>query len=231
MTAYATKFQGAESVVRYQRKLDNRIDRLRHRIERDFLARYAKGDLFDCTIGVGRFIGALPDVKQYAGLDLSQEFVDYVRQSHQGVRAYVGDLTQTIDEPDDRFDCVICLRSLSAIGSTRAIVREMVRIARPGGLVILDYGRKPSRATLNGREVVIDGEDIDDVLATAGVDVIERFRCDALLTRLKKRNRVFRFFDHGPGSYIPVPVLLAAESLAAGVFWERQIVVARKPSK
>jgi SAM-dependent methyltransferase len=229
MAVYATKFQGAESVARYQRKLSNRIDRLRHEVERGFLARHAAGDLFDCTIGVGRFIGRLPQVKSYSGFDLSREFVEYVRQNHQDVRAYVGDLTQVIDEPDNSFDCVICLRSLSAIGSTAAIVREMVRITRPGGLIILDYGRKPSRATLDGQDVIIDGEDIDAVLATAGVDVIDRRRCDALLTRIKKRNRIFRFFDKGLGAYIPAPFLLAVESLAAGVFWERQIVVARKP--
>src|SRR4051794_4194500 len=145
MAVYATKFQGAESVARYQRKLDNRIDRLRHEIERGFLARQAAGDLFDCTIGVGRFIGTLPQVRLYSRFDLSEEFVQYVLQCYQGVRAYVGDLTQAIDEPDNRFDCVMCLRSLSAIGSTSAIVREMVRIARPGGLIILDYGRRPSR--------------------------------------------------------------------------------------
>src|SRR5215475_4830752 len=206
MAVYATKFQGAESVARYQRKLGNRIDRLRHEIEREFLARHAAGDLFDCTIGVGRFIGTLPKVRSYSGLDLSQEFVEYVRQNHQDVRAYVGDLTQAIDEPDDRFDCVLCLRSLSAIGSTNNIVREMVRITRPGGLIILDYGRKPSRATLNGQEIAIDNEDIDGVLAAAGVDIIDRYHCDALLTRAKKRNRIFRFFDKGLGSYIPAPL-------------------------
>jgi SAM-dependent methyltransferase len=228
MAVYATKFQGAESVARYQRKLGNRIDRLRHDIERDFLARYAAGNLFDCTIGVGRFIGTLPQVKSYSGLDLSLEFVEYVRQSHQGVRAYVGDLTKTIDEPDNNFDCVICLRSLSAIGSTPAIIGEMVRIARPGGLIIVDYGRKPSRVTLNGQDVIIDGADIDAILGTSGVDVIDRCRCDAVLTRLKKRNRVFSFFDKGLGSYIPAKLLLAMESLAASAFWERQIIVARK---
>jgi SAM-dependent methyltransferase len=228
MAVYATKFQGAGSVARYQRKLGNRIDRLRHEIERDFLARHAAGDLFDCTIGVGRFIGTLPKVRSYSGLDLSQEFVEYVRQEHQDVRAYVGDLTQAIDEPNDRFDSVICLRSLSAIGSTDTIVREIVRITRPGGLIILDYGRRPSRATLNGQDVVIDGEDIDAILATAGVDVIDRCRCDALLTRLKKRTRVFRFFDKGVGSHIPAPILRALETLTASVLWERQILVARK---
>jgi len=229
MAVYASKFQGAESVARYQRKLGNRIDLLRHDIERDFLARHAAGDLFDCTIGVGRFIGTLPQVWSYSGLDLSQEFVEYVQQSHQGVRAYVGDLTRAIDERDDSFDCVICLRSLSAIGSTRAIVREMARITRPGGLVILDYGRKPSRGMLNGEEVVIDGEDIDAALSAAGIDVIDRCRCDALLTRMKKRARVFKFFDKGLGSRIPASLLLAAESLASGALWERQIIVARKP--
>lgn len=228
MAVYATKFQGAESVARYQRKLGNRIDRLRHRIERDFLARHAAGDLFDCTIGIGRFIGTLPNVRSYSGLDLSREFVEHVRQSHQDVRAYVGDLTKQIDEPDNRFDCVICLRSLSAIGSTRAIVREMVRIARSGGLIILDYGRKPSRATLNGQDVIVDGDDIEAVLAEAGVEIMDRCRCDALLTRVKKHNRAFRFFDKGLGSRIPASLLLAGESLAVGILWERQIIVARK---
>jgi len=228
MDVYGGKHQGSQAVERYWRKLSNRIDRLRHGIEHDVLSVHAYGAVFDCTIGVGRFLGTLPKVTSESGMDISEEFVSHVREAHQNVMAVTGDLSVGIAEPDNRFDTVICLRSLSAIGGLAAILPDMVRIAKPGGHVIVDYGRRPVTVTLNGQAVTTDGEDFDGIVRDLNADTVARVFCDGLLTRLKRRGRIFRFFTQGPGRYIPDSMLLGLERMAVPLFWERQIVVLRK---
>ncbi len=228
MTAYAGKHQGGSAVARYQRKLDNRIDRLRHGEEVKLLARYAKGAVYDCTIGTGRFIGLLPQVTSYGGMDASAEFVSYVTSANPEVAASVRDLTNGIDEPDGTYDCVICLRSLSGIGHLPTIVPAMVRVTKPGGLIILDYGRRPVEVKLDGHTTVLDGEDLDGVLAHVDASLVERHLCDAVLTRLKRAPRLFRLINGRLGRLLPDAALNAVERIAAPIWWERQILVLRR---
>jgi len=228
MDTYAKKFSGSKAVARYQAKLANRIDRIRHQLELAILLRHATGRVFDCTIGIGRFVRTLPNVTSYEGSDLSPEFVDYVRRMFPEVRCYEGNLLDGIAEPDDAYDCVICLRSLSAIGHLDKILGEMVRIAAPGGLVILDYGRKPITLNLNCEQITVDGANAEAAIAQLSADVVEVARCDALLTRAKRSARLFRVLTGKAGRFIPDRVLRAIETCAAYFFWERQIVVLRK---
>src|SRR3569833_2956551 len=203
MDAYARKHAGSNAVARYQAKFANRIDRIRHDIEQAFLARHVRGRVFDCTIGIGRFIDGLPGATSYEGLDLSPEFVDYVRHKFPGTRCYEGNLVGGLPAPDNAYDCVICLRSLSAIGHLDAILTDMIRIAAPGGLVIVDYGRKAATLVLNGEHVVVDGANAQDAIARLAAEPIEVLRCDALLTRIKKSSRLFRLVTGPRGRIIP----------------------------
>lgn len=225
---YAQKHQGGDAVARYQRKLSNRIDRIRHGIELDLLRRHARGHLFDCTLGTGRFVGLLPGVSAYSGTDISAEFVAHVQASHPDVEARVGDLTKGIDAPDSAYDCVICLRSLSGIGHLATILPEMVRITRPGGTIVLDYGRKAVEVVLNGQRTVLDGEDLDGVLSRLDADIVERRHCDAVLTRIKRVPRLFRLLNGRFGRFVPDAFLVALERAVAPMLWERQIIVLRK---
>ena len=216
-------------MARYFRKLDNRIDALRHREELAILRRWLRGRVFDCTIGVGRFIGQLPGVSAYEGMDLSAEFVAYVTREYPQVPAKVADLTAGISQPDDRFDSVICLRSLSAIGQLHRILHEMLRVARPGGIVVVDYGRRARpEARVRGESIAIDSEDFDGAIAESGAEVMARYRVDALLTRVKVRLRIFRFLNGGLGWLVPDWMLMLAERCFAPLLWQRQIVVLRK---
>lgn len=228
MTGYSGKFQGSAAVERYKRKLDNRIDRLRHDVELEILKRYAHGALFDCTIGVGRFIGKLPHVTSYSGMDLSAEFVDHVKVAYPGTDAAVADLTRGIDRPADTFDTVLLLRSLSAIGSEAEIILELVRIARPGGAIIVDYGSKPSQTIIDGSTVWVDRASIHDIIKSVPVDLVECIKVDGVVTRLKRHPRVFRALHSRAGCLVPDLALDAAERLAAPLLPERHIFVLRK---
>jgi SAM-dependent methyltransferase len=228
MDVYARKHAGSGAVARYQAKFANRIDGIRHDIEQGFLARHARGRLFDCTIGIGRFIGTLPNVTSYEGLDLSPEFIDHVRRTFPGTHCYEGNLISGIPESNNSYDCVICLRSLSAIGHLDSILADLMRIAAPGGVVIVDYGRKPNTLILNGESVVVDGASAEDAVARLPADVVEILRCDALLTRVKRSTRLFRLLTGPLGRLLPDALIRFAESCATPFFWERQIVVLRK---
>jgi SAM-dependent methyltransferase len=226
---YSQAFQGGDAVARYFRKLENRIDVLRDRQEAEILGRRLSGRLFDCTIGVGRFIGRLPQVTSYAGMDLSAEFVDFVRGRYPGMLAQVGDLTRGIEQPDGSYDSVMCLRSLSAIGQVERILAEMVRIVRPGGIVALDYGRAERRRfAMRGAAVRIDAEDLDAAIGKCNVEIVERIRVDGILARLKMRLRVFRFLTGRHGGWVPDSLLMLAERALAPLLWQREIVLLRK---
>lgn len=225
---YAALFQGADAVARYKRKFDNNIDRVRHSIECEILARLLDGSVFDCTIGVGRFIGVLPGVTRIDGMDLSHEFVKYSSTLSSGGNFFVGDLTRPLPVRSAAYDNVICLRSLSGIGRLAVILPELVRIVRPGGLVVIDYGRKATMSHVKGVRTLLDGEDIEEVLCTLDADVSERAYLDAFLSRAKISDRVFRFLTGAGRHFFSETALRALESLFCKFWWQRQIIVLRR---
>jgi len=225
---YAQLFQGSEAVARYQRKLGNRIDVLRDEIETQILARVLEGSVFDCTIGVGRFIGRLPKVTRYDGMDLSSEFVEHVKQLHPEGRLFTSDLTKPIPLESAAYDNLVCLRSLSGIGQLATILPEMLRVVRPGGLLVIDYGRKATMSHVKGVMSVIDGDDLEGALKNLDADVVERIHVDAALTRAKIYGRVFRFLTGPRGKMVSDATLLQAERLTAPLLWQRQIIVLKR---
>jgi SAM-dependent methyltransferase len=225
---YARLHQGVDAVARYQRKLANRIDHLRDGIETKLLARWCQRDLLDCTIGVGRFIGRLPNVTKYDGMDLSNEFVEHVRAAHPGIHVVTGDLLDGLPFPDISYDSVLCMRSLSGIGRLMTVLPEMVRVARPGGHIIFDYGRKATVLPIKGVRTLLDGEDVDAAIASLDVQLVERVHIDAFLARAKAHARLFSFLNGPRGRLVSDRVLLGLERGMAPFFWQRQIVVLRR---
>jgi SAM-dependent methyltransferase len=225
---YAQLHQGADAVARYERKLGNRIDVLRDEIEVQTLAPLLKGTLFDCTIGIGRLIGRMPGVTRYDGMDLSAEFVEHVRQKYPAANLQTGDLTAGIPVEPGSYDNVMCLRSLSGIGGLAKILPDMLRVVRPGGLMVFDYGRKPTLTVVKGQKMILDGDDLAAVLKQLDASVVTRVRLDAALTRAKIYIRVFRFLTGPRGGMISDQMLLKIERLTAPLFWQREIIVLRK---
>lgn len=225
---YAQLHQGSDAVARYKRKLDNRMDHLRHGIELELLARYCRGHVLDCTVGVGRFIGSLPNVNRYDGMDLSGEFVDYVRAAYRGTHVVKGDLLTGIPFPEASYDSALCLRSLSGIGHLSKVLPEMVRVVRPGGLVVFDYGRRATVTQVKGVRTVLDDEDVDAAIVALNAQLVERVHVDALLTRIKARARLFRFFNGPHGWLVSDKALLSLERFMVPLLWQRQIVVLQR---
>lgn len=213
MNKYATIFQGSDAVSRYLRKMDNRIESLRHKTEVKFLKHYSKGDLFDCTIGTGRLISELKNnVSSYQGMDHSQEFVAFVNGAQPNPIAKTGDLTQGIDAEADHYDTVICMRSISAIKHERDIIHEMIRITKPGGHIIFDYGTRPTSVVVRGELLKTDDASINAIIENEPVSIVKICRTDAILARIKRQPHVFRFLNGRFGFLFPNWLILAIEN-------------------
>jgi SAM-dependent methyltransferase len=139
-----------------------------------------------------------------------------------------GDLTAGIPVETGSYDNVMCLRSLSGIGGLAKILPEMLRIVRPGGLMVFDYGRRPTLTVVKGQKMILDGDDLAAVLKQLDASVVTRVHLDAALTRAKIYIRVFRFLTGPRGRMVSDQMLLKAERLTAPLFWQREIIVLRK---
>src|SRR3989339_841433 len=139
--AYTISYASENAAAEYHNKFQFRVDRLRHQLEQRLLLKYASGDLFDCSIGSGRFVKKLrPVLSNYLAMDYSPDFILFVKKNYPSLEVMQADLEQGIPQPDNRFDTVICFRTLFALNHTNLIIKEMRRIAKPGGKLIFDYG-------------------------------------------------------------------------------------------
>ena len=184
---YTRHFSDPLVVENYIKKFDGRIDRIRHAIEVRILSDWARGELFDCSIGSGRFIGELSSVTRYGGMDYSEPFLQYIRHKYPAVAVVRGDLSQGIAQKDNCFDTVMCLRTLFALNPVDKILAEMVRITRPGGRIIFDYGYGGRSVIVDGVSVSTSSREIESVLRSLPVREVARHRLDGLLTTFKRR--------------------------------------------
>lgn len=97
----------------------------------------ASGKVLDVGCGTGRFLSALPARYDRSGIDVSAKMLDYARQKGLEVEQ-----ASSAELPfgDDSFDLVATFAVLHHLIDpevVRASLGEMVRVARPGGAVIV----------------------------------------------------------------------------------------------
>lgn len=107
---------------------------------RRWICSQATGQVLEVAIGTGLNLPHYPDSIHLTGLDLSPAMLAIAReraaQLSRTVDLRTGD-AQVLDFPDDSFDTVVCTFSLCAIPDDRRAIAEMVRVLRPGGLLLL----------------------------------------------------------------------------------------------
>ncbi|MCD4686149.1 MAG: class I SAM-dependent methyltransferase [Anaerolineae bacterium] len=100
--------------------------------------------VLDVATGTGRLPLALLQQPDFQGrvfaLDLSRRMVGVAAEKLAPYRDRVTllhDSAETLLFPDDTFDLVTCLEALEFMDHPRAVLDELVRVLRPGGLLVI----------------------------------------------------------------------------------------------
>ena len=107
--------------------------------------------VLEVGIGTGLNLPLYPPAVQLTGIDLSQEMLDKAvervqRLAMPNVTLKVMDAT-AMDFADNEFDRALATYVISAVPDPVAVLREMRRVVRPGGtIVILNHFRSERRA-------------------------------------------------------------------------------------
>jgi predicted TPR repeat methyltransferase len=91
-----------------------------------------------CGTGlVGRALRGRGFSGRITGLDLSQASLELAGDSGAYDELRQADLQQRLDVEDDSVDVVVCVGVMTYLPEVEAVWRELVRVARPGGLVVV----------------------------------------------------------------------------------------------
>jgi ubiquinone/menaquinone biosynthesis C-methylase UbiE len=114
-------------------------ERLLFKDGRQWTCSQAVGDVLEIGVGTGRNLEYYPADVRVVGIDLSPAMLaaarDAARQSRRQVDLKLGD-AQELSFADESFDTVVVTLSLCAIPDEGRAIREMVRVLKPGGLLI-----------------------------------------------------------------------------------------------
>lgn len=100
--------------------------------------------VLDVATGTGRLPLALARNERFEGhtigVDLSRKMLHFGTQTifpYEQRATFIWCPAETLPFPDDSFDVVTCLEALEFMVSPRAVLHEMVRVLRPGGLLLV----------------------------------------------------------------------------------------------
>lgn len=107
---------------------------------RQWVCAKATGQTLEVAIGTGLNLPFYPDSIQLTGIDVSSRMLqiarDRARQLGRTVNLHEGD-AHALAFLDSSFDTVVCTFGLCAIPDERQALREMQRVLRPGGRLLL----------------------------------------------------------------------------------------------
>ena len=158
MNAYQG-FPGGDQLTRVQRFDTNRRVAIAgyndHRQIADLAEHYAvdlaSSNVLDWGCGHGRVIRHFADQQRVAeawGVDIDPENIAWLQENVASVRAATVPLLPPSDLPDDHFDLVYGISVMTHLtwDVQEAWLRELKRITRPGGLVLLTFAGRTSAA-------------------------------------------------------------------------------------
>lgn len=102
-----------------------------------FKSKKEKLTLLDCGAGCGTFAKEMAEHVRAVAMDDHQESLRLLRASSSSNPSAVGGSCTKIPFPDACFDMVTALDVLEHIPDDRAAAGEMIRVLRPGGLLVL----------------------------------------------------------------------------------------------
>ena len=140
--------------------------------------------VLDAGCGTGINLDYLGEFGVVTGTDASEEAIEFCRaRGHDGVvRA---DLTRLADWPDGCYDLVTALDVVEHIEDDRAAVRELVRVTRTGGHLLVTVPAFPGlwseHDEVNHHKRRYRGREIRELLTANGCDVVRFTYMNAFL--------------------------------------------------
>lgn len=115
---------------------------------REWACSHADGDVLEVAVGTGRNLAHYGGDVHLTGIEFSPAMLEIAksRAEELGIQAdlRLGDAEQ-LDFPDASFDTVLCTFALCTIPDDGQAVREMHRVLRPAGkLVLVEHVRSPN---------------------------------------------------------------------------------------
>jgi len=107
---------------------------------REWVGRRAAGEVLEVAVGTGRSLPFYDAGVTVTGVDLSPDMLELARRrAHELDRSV--DLLEADAErlpfEDERFDTVVCVLALCSIPRPPVAIREMIRVLKPGGALLL----------------------------------------------------------------------------------------------
>lgn len=120
------------------------------RIQRDY--RIAGGKVIELGCGHGRNLAVFQGANEVSGVEGLASAVEHARS--RGLNVLQADLAAPLPLPTAAFDCVMLLDVLEHLEWPQRCLQEAARIARPGGLVIVNL---PNHFTMTARVRILLG--------------------------------------------------------------------------
>ena len=106
-------------------------------VVREILGQYPAGKALDAACGTGRLASILASLgHEVVGIDSTPEMLDAAKSKAIPARFEVGDL-KAIPLPDDSMHLAVCALSLTHFADLGPPVRELARVVRTGGHVVI----------------------------------------------------------------------------------------------
>jgi ubiquinone/menaquinone biosynthesis C-methylase UbiE len=141
----------------YDQKMD-RAERL-FGDTRSWVCRQATGQVLEVAVGTGLNLGLYPEQATVTGMDLSPAMLELARKRAaelgRAVDLRVGN-AQRLEFDDASFDTVVCTFGLCAVPDDAGAVDEMVRVLRPGGVLLLADHVVSTSALIRALQAVIE---------------------------------------------------------------------------
>jgi SAM-dependent methyltransferase len=142
---------------------------------RKFLPEPGRLEILDAGCGTGINLDYLAEFGTVTGVDSSEEAIQFCRRrGHEGVQR--ADLTRLDAFADGRFDLVTALDVVEHIDDDRAAVRELVRVVRPGGMLLVTVPAFPGlwsdHDEVNHHKRRYRGREIRDLLTSNGCELV-----------------------------------------------------------
>jgi ubiquinone/menaquinone biosynthesis C-methylase UbiE len=134
------------------------------------------GDVLDAGAGTGRITRALTGFGwDVTALDISAEMLERIARTVPGTKTVGGALGEPLPFDDEAFDAVVSMRVLKYVADLDAAMREIARVVRPGGHVVLEFTNARSVARLGYRGAAIKfvtAQEARALFARHGVHVV-----------------------------------------------------------